>query len=79
MVSGAFIASELGRHDVAAEALAITRSMPQRTLSAFGLRKHLQPRLRGELGDEGWRAAVEAGTGRTPDAMFDWLIEQLDR
>jgi hypothetical protein len=79
VVSGAFIASELGRYEVAAEALAITHGMPQRTLSAFGLRRHLQPRLRGELGDEGWQAAVVAGTGRTPDAVFDWLIQELER
>ncbi len=77
VVSGAFVAAELGRHDVAAEALAITRGKPQRTLSAFGLRKQLRPRLREELGEEGWHAAVAAGEGRTPEATLDWLIEQL--
>jgi len=77
VVSGAFVAAELGRHDVAAEALAITRGMPQRTLSAFGLRKQLRPRLREELGEAGWHAAVAAGARRTPEATFDWLIEQL--
>ncbi len=77
VVSGAFVAAELGRHDVAAEALAVTRGMPQRTLSAFGLRKHLRPRLRQELGEEDWQAAVAAGAGRTPRATLDRLIEQL--
>jgi hypothetical protein len=78
VVSAAFVASDLGRHDLAAEALAITHGMPQRTLSAFGLRKHLRPRLRAELGAEGWQSAVDAGTGRTPDATLDWLIEQFE-
>jgi len=77
VVSGVFVAAELGNHDVAAQALAITQGMPQRTLSAFGLRKHLRPRLKGELGEEGWQAAVEAGAGRSPAETFDWLIEQL--
>lgn len=79
VVSAAFVAAELGRHDVAAEALAITHGMPQRTLSAFGLRKHLRRRLRAELGDEGWNAAVAAGAGSTPDAALDRLIGQLAR
>ncbi len=77
VVSGAFVAAEIGRHDVAAEALAITQGMPQRTLSAFGLRKHLRPRVRHELGEEGWRAAVAAGAGRTPPETLDWLSERL--
>lgn len=77
VVSGAFVASELGRHDVAAEAFAITLRMPQRTLSAFGVRKHLRPRLKAELGEEGWQAAVDSGSSRTPEAALDWLIEQL--
>ena len=77
VVGGAFLAVELGRPDVAAEALAVTHGMPQRTLSAFGVRKHLRPRLRGELGEDGWKAAVAAGTGRTPDAALDRLIHQL--
>lgn len=77
VVSGAFVAAELDRPGLAAEALAITQGMPQRTLSAFGLRKHLRPRLKAELGEEVWQAAVEAGAGRTPAETLDWLIGQL--
>ncbi len=76
-VYGAFTAAEAGRPALAAETLAVTRGMPQRFLSSFGLRRVLRTRLNAELGDEKWQNAVDAGTGSTPEKAFADLIDRL--
>jgi predicted ATPase/class 3 adenylate cyclase len=76
-VYGAFTAAEVGRPALAAETLAVTRGMPQRFLSSFGIRRALRTRLNAELGDEEWRKAIEAGAGRAPEEAFAVLIDRL--
>ena len=77
VVHGAFIAATLDRPEVAAEALSVTRGKPQRTLSAFGLRRVLRRRLNAELGDDGWQAATAAGHALAPMEAFGRLVDAL--
>ncbi|HEY5663154.1 MAG TPA: adenylate/guanylate cyclase domain-containing protein [Ilumatobacter sp.] len=77
VVLAALVAAERGAAVAAAEALGVTKRMPQRSLSGFAVRRVLRNRLVAELGADGWTAARERGATRQPRAALDHLIDTL--
>ena len=77
VVMGTHAAASVGRPELAAEALGVTRRQPQRAVSMFAMRRLLRGRLQATLGDEEFRRLSESGSGRRPRDAFAALIENL--
>jgi predicted ATPase/class 3 adenylate cyclase len=77
VVLGAHVAMSVGRPEVAAVALGVTRGQPQRALSMFAMRRMLRGRLQATLGDAEFRGLSGSGSGRRPRDAFGALIEEL--